>query len=228
MAGNRATSAAMRILYGIELEDTQTGLRGIPRGLLEEVAALPGQRYEYELEMLLWAKRRGVPMNVLPIETRYFDNNSGSHYDTVRDSLRICVPLLRGLAQYMAAGAASPVVDVAAYGLLVSLVFGGLNLVDRLMLSAVLARILSSLFNYLCNRRLPQMRRKAFWPTAARYYVLWVFQLAGSVLGTWALCTAFGANELLAKYAVDILLSLLSYQVQLRWVFGGKGEKADV
>ena len=35
MAGNRATSAAMRILYGIELEDTQTGLRGIPRGLLE-------------------------------------------------------------------------------------------------------------------------------------------------------------------------------------------------
>ena len=95
-------------------------------------------------------------------------------------------------------------------------------------IAAVLARILSSLFNYLCNRRLPQMRRKAFWPTAARYYVLWVFQLAGSVLGTWALCTAFGANELLAKYAVDILLSLLSYQVQLRWVFGGKGEKADV
>ena len=119
-------------------------------------------------------------------------------------------------------------VDVAAYGLLVSFVFGGLSLVDRLMISAVLARILSSLFNYLCNRRLPQMQRKAFWPTAARYYVLWVFQLAGSVLGTWALCAAFDANELLAKYAVDILLSLLSYQVQLRWVFGGKGEKADV
>ena len=148
MAGNRATSTAMRVLYGIELEDTQTGLRGIPRGLLEEVAALPGQRYEYELEMLLWAKRKGVPMNVLTIETRYFDNNSGSHYDTVKDSLRICVPLLRGLAQYMAAGAASAVVDVAAYGLLVSFVFGGLSLVDRLMISAVLARILSSPVSY--------------------------------------------------------------------------------
>ena len=36
-------------------------------------------------------------MNVLPIETRYFDNNSGSHYDTVRDSLRICVPLCAAL-----------------------------------------------------------------------------------------------------------------------------------
>ena len=99
----------------------------------------------------------------------------------------------------MAAGAASAVVDVAAYGLLVSLVFGRLNLVDRLMLSAVLARILSSLFNYLCNRRLPQMRRKAFWPTAARYYVLWVFQLAGSVLGTWALCTAFWRKRAAGK-----------------------------
>ena len=51
------------------------------------------------------------------------------------------------------------------------------------------------------------MQRKAFWPTAARYYVLWVFQLAGSVLGTWALCATFGTNELLAKYAVDIPVS---------------------
>ncbi len=228
MAGNRATSMAMRLLYGIQLEDTQTGLRGIPRDLLEEVAALPGQRYEYELEMLLWAKHRHVFMNVLTIQTRYFDNNQGSHYNTVRDSLRICVPLLRGLGQYMAAGAASAVVDVVAYAILVSVVFTGLSLVDRLLFSAVLARILSSLFNYLCNRRLPQMQRKAFWPTAGRYYILWTFQLAGSVLGTWALCEIFQANELVAKYVVDILLSVLSYQVQLRWVFGEKEEKADV
>lgn len=62
LAGNRATSFALRVLYDICLPDTQTGLRGIPAGMLSELAELKGDRYDYELNMLMWAKRsaRGV------------------------------------------------------------------------------------------------------------------------------------------------------------------------
>lgn len=220
--GNRVTSWAMKALYNVELRDTQTGLRGISNQLLEGAGKLRGDRYEYELNMLLWAKQIGVPFNIVSIQTIYFDNNSASHYRTVRDSLRIAGQLLRGLAQYGLSSLLSALVDVTAYALLVKLLLGWLPLTSRMLLATIAARVISSVVNYICNRRLPYMRNKRVSATVVRYYILWFFQLAASFLGSWLLCRGLGLDELTAKYLVDILLAIASYQVQLRWVFNTK------
>ncbi len=217
--GNRVVSGAMRLLYGIDLKDTQTGLRGIPGPLLEQVAGLPGQRYEYELNMLIWARQQVIPYQVVPIRTVYFENNAGSHYRTVVDSIPIVMRLLSGVVQYGAAAGLSAVVDVFLYCILVKLAFQNLSLGLRVLAAAAIARAVSSVFNYACNRRLPTAQNRAVAGTLWKYYCLWAVQLAASIGMTWALCALTAMDEMPAKLLVDLLLAVLSYQVQLHWVF---------
>lgn len=96
LLGNRIISKGFKLFYGLELSDTQTGLRGIPNSLLPEALRLSGQRYEYELNMLIFAQKRGIRVSAVPIETIYLDKNRGSHYRPLMDSLRILGQLCRG------------------------------------------------------------------------------------------------------------------------------------
>ena len=98
VAGNKTTSRLFR-LYGIRLSDTQTGLRAIPSRYLSRFCAISGERFEYETNMLLKMKRRGIDFLEQPIETVYEDENAGSHYSTVRDSWRIFRIMFRDLVR---------------------------------------------------------------------------------------------------------------------------------
>lgn len=219
LAGNRATSAALRALYDIRLDDTQTGLRGLPNALHAGLRTLRGERYEYELNVLLYAKQQGFAFAVVPIETVYFENNAGSHYRTVQDSARILLQLCAGLAQYALSAGLSVVVDVLLYGVLVKWALAAWPTAPRLFWAAVAARTCSSAVNYACNRRLPYVQEKRIGVTIAKYYCLWLVQLLASFAGVWALCAGLRWDEMPAKLLIDALLAIVSYQVQLRWVF---------
>jgi glycosyltransferase involved in cell wall biosynthesis len=95
--GNWITSHIFHLLYGTYLNDTQTGLRGIPAEELSWLLDLKGERYDYEINMLIKARQLGLSYTIIPIETLYFDNNSGSHYSTIKDSARIFKCLIAGL-----------------------------------------------------------------------------------------------------------------------------------
>ncbi len=223
--GNRAASMALSALYGIKLGDTQTGLRGVPNSLLPALAGLRGDRFEYELNMLITARQKCVPFLQVPIQTIYFNNNSGSHFRTFADLFRILALLGRSVVQYAGAAALSVVIDVAVYAVMVKLLLLAVPLAERIFLSTVTARILSSVANYLCNRRLPYVQNKKLLPTMLKYYVLWFFQLMSSFFLTWLLSQFVLLDDLAAKLLVDIFLAVISYQIQLRWVFrAGKGE----
>ncbi|MFR1785898.1 MAG: GtrA family protein [Ruthenibacterium lactatiformans] len=148
-----------------------------------------GERYEYELNMLIYAKQRSIPYTIVPIETVYFNNNEGSHYRTVADSARIIHQLGSGLVQYAMSAGLSVVVDVFVYCVLVKWLLLGLPLAPRLFFAAVIARTLSSVVNYTCNRRLPYVQNKKIGPTVAKYYCLWLAQLMLSFVGVWMACT---------------------------------------
>ncbi|MDR1604742.1 MAG: glycosyltransferase family 2 protein [Gracilibacteraceae bacterium] len=60
--GNKITSAVFRLITGRFCPDTQTGLRGLPRILLPEWINIPGQRYEYEMNLLLHAAKKKTPL----------------------------------------------------------------------------------------------------------------------------------------------------------------------
>ena len=57
--GNTITSSVFKLFVGMNISDTQTGLRGIPAKYLEKMCGIYGDRYEYETNMLLYMKRWG-------------------------------------------------------------------------------------------------------------------------------------------------------------------------
>jgi glycosyltransferase involved in cell wall biosynthesis len=93
--GNTVTQAVFRAATGRTVTDTQTGLRGYPTDLLEELGAVPGERFEYEMNVLLHAAATGHPIDEVPIPATYLGGNAGSHFSGLADSARIYLPLLR-------------------------------------------------------------------------------------------------------------------------------------
>lgn len=87
--GNRITSYIFRVLCGIRLSDTQTGLRAIPAAVLPGLIEVSGDRFEYETNMLLAMKSLRLKIDEVPITTVYIDQNKTTHFDTLKDSLRI-------------------------------------------------------------------------------------------------------------------------------------------
>lgn len=216
--GNHVTSWAFHLLYGVHLEDTQTGLRGIPWGRLEWCAGIGGDRFEYEMNMLIRAAREHVGLCQVPIETIYYNNNAGTHLHTVRDAWRVFCVLISGLGIYTLCSAASAATDVLMFWLGSSVLFAFLPEAVCYWWSTVLARALSSAVDYTLNHIYFGSRRTR--RNFVRYYFLWACQMLCSyflLLAVHALLPSVPA--VVSKAAVDVVLALFSYQIQLHWVF---------
>lgn len=51
--GNKCTSMVFRFLCGLKIEDTQSGLKGIPNIMIPALLETPGERFEYATSVLL-------------------------------------------------------------------------------------------------------------------------------------------------------------------------------
>lgn len=220
--GNRITSFLFQLFYGGRLEDTQTGLRGIPTKILPEILQLKGERYEYEINMLIFAKKRNIHFIEIPIQTLYFDNNSGSHYNSVFDSLKVFVKLFSGLAKYSFSTLASGIVDIISFILLTSFLFVTFPLKSRLFLATLFARILSSSCNFYMNRKLVFRGENKLSESIIKYYILFAGLIVASYLLVLSADLFFDFNVILAKICIDTILGIISYQAQMKWVFKNK------
>ena len=90
--GNAATRLLFTLATGERLSDTQTGLCGYPAAMIPWLRSVRGERYEYELNLLLEAKQAGYFIHTVDIAMVYLDHNSGSHFRPLADSARICSP----------------------------------------------------------------------------------------------------------------------------------------
>jgi glycosyltransferase involved in cell wall biosynthesis len=219
--GNSITSLLFRLLYGSRINDTQTGLRGIPAKELAWMADLKGERFEYELNMLIRARRRHLDFTLIPIKTMYFDHNAGSHYSTVKDSARIFLILVTGFVHYSASAVGALIIDLSCFFLLNRFVFAGLAPAGRIFASTAVARVISSLFNFAVNKKLIFSHKGNWAASAARYYTLCLFQMLASAGLVYGFSLFWKVDAAVIKVIVDFILYILSYQVQLRWVFRG-------
>ncbi len=92
--GNTVTRYLFRAVSGASVYDTQTGLRAYPHELLDWLIGIPGERFEYELSMLLAAADAEVEIVELEIATVYDPHAYSSHFRTFVDSWRVYRPML--------------------------------------------------------------------------------------------------------------------------------------
>ncbi|HSK68833.1 MAG TPA: bifunctional glycosyltransferase family 2/GtrA family protein [Candidatus Limnocylindria bacterium] len=222
--GNRLTSFFFALLYGQWLPDTQTGLRGMAMSEVPRLAGVAGDRYEYEMNVLIhWAGwKRGF--ETVPIRTIYEDRNKGSHFRPLQDSARIYKLLFGNFARFASSSALSALVDVGLFTALDKWVFPvavpGLfsSRYGAVLAATAVARVASSLFNFHLNRQFVfQFTRGS--GALLRYLVLAAGVLLTSATLVDAVNRLTGMDRTAAKIIIDLLLFFVSYRLQRTWVF---------
>lgn len=247
-AGNTISKYVYRYAVGVRLNDTQTGLRVIPAQCFKSFSILQGDRYEYETNMLIALVNEKIPYTEVPIETIYIDDNSASHFNTVKDSARIYAVVLRYFIKFIFSSLSSWVVDIGVYWLVLailgsiwslkasiansySLAGALLNHTWNLNIAAVLiatlaSRVISSAFNFIVNRKVVFKNVDNVGKTAGRYFTLAVCQMILSFvlvdLLTNGVFHVTGFKNVLIKCVVDACLFIFSYGIQRKWVFKNK------
>lgn len=223
--GNTITRKVFHLTNGVDVRDTQTGLRGIPQQCVAPFVALAGELYEYEIKMLLFACRQHIPLVQIGIETIYIENNRSSHFHAFRDSFRIYFVMLSSVLLYSLSSITSAAVDYGMFYLMQQFVlpqFGIVGAAQLVLYSVVIARIISSIYNYFINCRVVFKNESAKLSTLLKYALL-----VGIVLfGAYELIRLFhevlGLNVYLSKFIADNIMFILSFAVQRDYVFGNK------
>ncbi len=222
--GNTLTSLFFRLMHGAKCSDTQTGLRGFNHGLLEYLIGIDGERFEYEMNMLIRATKDRVKIAEITIETVYNEDGKASHFNVVRDSSLVMRSVFGNLGMYFISSLLSAILDVAVFLLLMNFVdipaILGISAALKTPIAKSVARILSSIFNIYFNFRFVFHGKGA--ACIPKYYTLWFFQLIASSLGVTLFIDVFHIWNIISVLIVDLTLALLSYQIQKHWVFRTK------
>ena len=137
--GNSITRGVFHLTTGSRVYDTQTGLRAFSVSRIPEMLDLHGDRYEYEIHQLLHCSSKGSGVLEVPIETVYIDDNSSSHFDTLRDSVKIYKVIFKFLGptflKFMSTSFVSFLIDFLSFCLIfygVVAVFGGFSVAKEM------------------------------------------------------------------------------------------------
>ena len=210
--GNFMARTSFLISTRHKIYDTQTGLRAFNTSLLDMLIHVKGNRYEYEMNVLLEAIRQEVPINEERIETIYLDNNSGTHYNPFKDTWRI----FKEVIKFSASSLIGFLVDYSVFTLLTLIKPGWEHWV---LLCVILARVVSATVNFTINYNLVFKKRETLWLAFIKYAGLAVFILGCNLLLMWLLYEQAGMNEYLAKIIVEVTLFITSWLVQRLFVF---------
>lgn len=208
--GNSATRMVYAAATGTAVQDTQTGLRGYSSDMLDWLSRVPGERFEYEMNMLLEAPAAGYEIVEVPIDTVYLEGNKSSHFRPLADSARIYWPFLK----FCASSGFAAVLD---FVLLLLLQWATSNL----LLSVVGARICSSVVNYSVNRRLVFARdgESAVRRSMPRYFTLVLLILLLNYVVLRLLHETAGFPLAAAKIVTEAALFAVSYAAQRKFVY---------
>lgn len=215
--GNSVTRLVYRLSTGLKVHDTQTGLRAFSMKLIPELLKIPGDRYEYEMNVLLEFARRRIPIVEETIETIYLNDNSSSHFNALKDSCRIYKEILK----FSASSFIGFIVDYLMYSLLICIT-SGLGLRYALRISNIGARMVSATVNYTLNRRFVFKSESGVARSAIQYFLLAVVILCGNTLVLEVLVGRCGINQMLAKILTEIIFFVISWLVQRCVIFRKK------
>lgn len=92
--GNNSSRYLIRCCMNRYVYDSQTGLRVFNNELLPFLLKVKGNRFEYEMNMIIDIIKARIPLNEVKISTVYFDNNAKTHFRPIKDFLKICGTIL--------------------------------------------------------------------------------------------------------------------------------------
>lgn len=215
--GNKITRGVFNTFVGIKITDTQSGLRAYGKTTMETFLKTAGERYEYETNMLIDCKEKDIEIAEVPISTVYIKNNSGSHFNPIKDSIII----YKLFAKYIISSLSSFIVDILLFTLFVSLL-PKINLkgITEIVIATILARIISATYNFIINSKVVFKNQSK--NSIIKYFILCILQMFISAFAVSTLFELLHINSTLIKVIVDTVIFIINFVIQREWVFKKK------
>ena len=207
--GNNLTRGVFRAFVGISISDTQSGLRAFGPALMKQFLTTVGERYEYETNMLIDCQTYDVDIKEVTIQTVYIDNNATSHFNPLIDSIRI----YKLFGKYILAAISSFLMDILLFTIFLHII----PLDSKIMISTIIARILSSSYNFVVNSKV--VFKKQSKTSILKYLILVVVQMFMSGACVTFLAKYIDINATVIKLIVDAVIFVVNFIVQREWVF---------
>ena len=181
-------------------------------------------RVEDVIKMLIYCFQKEIGIKEVLIETIYFDDNSETHFNPIIDSIKIYKVTLSPFLKYIASAISSFILDILSFKwiLAILIAFGNIERASIITISTIVARIISSTFNFYLNKKFVFKYEKNTKKSLLKYYSLCIVQMLLSAIFVTMVWKYTKFPETSIKIVVDSILFLLSYFVQQRWVFKRK------
>lgn len=211
--GNNITKNVLRFCCGISLQDTQSGLRAIPTGILPALMETEGERMEFTTAILLKLNDLNVEIKEIPIDTIYMENNSSSHFNPIRDSIRIYSRIVK----YCFSSLMSAFIDIFVFSIVVGYYskFTG----KYITAAAITGVIFAGMFNFCFNKAVVFKNNGNIIWQGVKYTCLCLTHAVVSAALIKLISTAVPFNLVAIKIVVDTLLFFVTYFIQGRLVF---------
>ena len=215
--GTNLTEKVFKFFTGTPLRDTQTGLRVYPKDFMQEALLIKPDRYEFELEALLRYFRCGLgSLRQIPITTVYEENNPSSHFDPIKDSIRIYAIFFK----FVGASVISSIIDFIIFSAMI-LMLGTDRVVlgcSSILWSLLTARLISCSVNFILDKEAVFGSKGHWLRQSFLFFLLAVFLFTASFFGIKGL-NLLGVHPIIAKILVEGTLFFLSFAVQNSLIF---------
>lgn len=217
--GNNLTKKVFAFVSGVHVSDTQTGLRGIPISFMKQLLEVKGDRFEFEMQMLLESAGKYNIVEI-PIETVYDSKeNHQTHFNPIKDSIKIYRILGKKILKYIFSSFSSSIIDLVLFSFF-CLIFKNINSILYVAISTVLARIISATYNYFMNYKVVFKSSESIQVSGIKYAMLAIVQMSMSAFFVTMFVKIFSIlPEVMVKIIIDTILFFVSYHIQQRYIF---------
>jgi glycosyltransferase involved in cell wall biosynthesis len=208
--GNLLTRRLFRLFFKLDIVDTQTGLRGIPRSDLADLLTIEMNRYNFEFEALVRLIKKAGAIQA-PIQTVYEPGNPSSHFNPLLDSARIYLVFARHVSV------------VSLLGIFDWLMFTGFSALGlSILASLIAARAISTIVYFLVARTVVFHSTENLLAQAALFLLL----VAGNLALLWPFISfiheVLGGPKSLAMLAGNVFLFASNFLWQNYVIFQRK------
>ena len=217
--GNFMARLSFFIFTRKRIYDTQTGLRAWNSSLMDLIISAKGDRYEYEMNVLLDCTRKKIHIKEVEIATIYIDDNKGTHYNAFKDTMRI----FKEVIKFSASSLIGFLVDYTCFTLLTLIPN---NWAYWVITCNMIARVISASVNFTIKYKLVFKSEKSLWKALLEYAIFAVFILGCGTAFLWVLTSPAGMNKYLAKIIVEVTMFVLSFLIQRLLIFRKNKAKA--
>ena len=212
--GNSCTKVLFRLLTGKRVSDTQSGLRGIPMQFVPKLLGIEANGYEFELEMLLAAKHGNRSIVEQEVRTVYIDGNRSSHFNVLRDSMKIYFVLFR----FMLASLMTAAVDYTVFMI-------AFSIASNIFLSLYLARAIALAINYTAVKNLVFFSDQKHRVVFPRYVCLVIVNGLIAYAMINFLVASFAIKVVVAKIISELIIYFANFAIQRDFIFSSRTKK---